>query len=90
MKTLKISIILLFLFVMTIITIEMTGPALPEPQQVECINSPMLIALDSIAEQYIADGWTADAAYLIAGFEVDLYDESDTAEYRLYVGYMED
>ena len=58
--------------------------------QYDQITCPQLIALDSIAEGLMNEGWTADAAYLIAGFDVDLYDESDTAEYRLYVGYMED
>ena len=58
--------------------------------QYDQINCPQLIALDSIAEQYMSDGWTCDASYLIAGFEVDLYDESDTAEYKLYCAYMED
>jgi hypothetical protein len=59
----------------------------PEPQ---AKVSPQLIALDSITNELENIGWTSDAAYLIASFEVDLLDESDTAEYALYVAYMED
>jgi hypothetical protein len=53
-------------------------------------TSQHLQARDSIACYLESEGWTRDAAYLIASFDVDLLDQSDTAEYALYCAYMED
>jgi len=78
--------ILVFIIIMMIIT---ANPK-PEPVEEPILNNPMLIALDSIAENYESEGWTSDAAYLMAGVEVDLYDESDSAIYALYQAYKED
>jgi len=78
--------ILTFIIIMMIITYKPKEEIVDETIP----NNPTLITLDSIAENLMAEGWTADAAYLIAGFEVDLYDENDTAEYALYKAYMED
>lgn len=80
------------LVVLALIIINITRTHTPvETIDQDYITSPQLIALDSIAESLQADGWSADASYIIAGFETDLYDPAiDTAEYRLYQAYMED
>ena len=35
-------------------------------------------------------GWKLEPAIIIAGFEMDIYDENDTTEYKLYQSYLED
>lgn len=47
-------------------------------------------AFDSISFALQNEGWTKEAADIIAGFETDLLDESDSIEYQLYIAYMED
>lgn len=47
-------------------------------------------AYDSLTAQYQSDGWSKEAAEIIAGFETDLLDQSDSIEYQLYQSYLED
>jgi len=50
----------------------------------------MVKETNRIADSLQKDGWSVEASYIIAGFETDLYDESDSLEYSLYKAYMED
>lgn len=54
----------------------------------EIFDSPQTRACDSIANSLEDQGWSSDAAYIIASFETDLLDEADTAEYKLYCKYL--
>lgn len=60
----------------------MTDPE-PEPTQWE-------IAYENKIDSLLDIGWKLEPAIIIAGFEMDLYDENDTVEYALYQSYLED
>lgn len=60
----------------------MTDPE-PEPTQWE-------IAYEAKIDSLLDIGWKLEPAIIIAGFEMDLYDENDTVEYALYQSYLED
>lgn len=45
--------------------------------------------VDSLVNYYQIRGLTTEAANIVAGFELDLYEESDSAEYKQYLLYSE-
>lgn len=55
----------------------------PDPTQWE-------IAYEHKIDSLLNIGWQLHAAIIIAGFEMDIYDENDTTEYKLYQSYLED
>ena len=48
------------------------------------------VAYENKIDSLLNIGWQLHAAIIIAGFEMDIYDEADTAEYALYQSYLED
>ena len=72
------KIILISLIFMTFISCKNN---IPEKEY----NITQLQDCNYIADSLICMGFDSNDAYIIGGFETDLYDEADTTEYRRYI-----